>query len=143
MTLEPEDLIAIPVGGDRVVVVLRGAASEAAIDQMLELARSMDAEASLAILLRIHPDTPIDRLIHQLHQASSPAAVPGPHAEPTALRRPARGTGEHNIQGRLAEIERAAIAHALELESNNRTRAARQLGLSRRALLYKIKKYGL
>ncbi len=47
------------------------------------------------------------------------------------------------ITGRLAEIERAAIVHALQIEANNRTRTARRLGVSRRTLLYKLKKYRL
>jgi transcriptional regulator with PAS, ATPase and Fis domain len=44
---------------------------------------------------------------------------------------------------RLADLERAAIVEALELEANNRTRAAKRLGISRRGLLYKLKKFGL
>ena len=36
-----------------------------------------------------------------------------------------------------------AIEEALEAEDGNQTRAARRLGISRRALLYKLDKYGL
>ena len=48
-----------------------------------------------------------------------------------------------DVRGHLAEVERAAIVAALEAENNNQTRAARRLGLSRRALIYKMEKYGL
>ncbi len=48
-----------------------------------------------------------------------------------------------DMRGHLAEVERAAIVAALESESNNQTRTARRLGLSRRALIYKMEKYGL
>ncbi len=47
------------------------------------------------------------------------------------------------IRGRVEEMERAALVSALAEEGGNRTRAAKRLGLSRRALLYKILKYGL
>jgi two-component system response regulator AtoC len=48
-----------------------------------------------------------------------------------------------DVRGQLAEVERAAIVAALDAESGNQTRAARRLGLSRRALIYKMEKYGL
>jgi DNA-binding NtrC family response regulator len=40
-------------------------------------------------------------------------------------------------------VERAAIVDALAAESGNQTRAARRLGMSRRALVYKLIKYKL
>jgi two-component system response regulator AtoC len=48
-----------------------------------------------------------------------------------------------DMRGHLAEVERAAIVAALDSEDGNQTRAARRLGLSRRALIYKMEKYGL
>ncbi len=55
--------------------------------------------------------------------------------------------GVVNIKDALAEItaqaERTIIAQALEAEGGNRTRAAEAIGLSRRALINKIKEYGL
>ena len=48
-----------------------------------------------------------------------------------------------DMRGHLAEVERAAIVAALEADHQNQTRAARRLGLSRRALIYKMEKYGL
>jgi two-component system response regulator AtoC len=48
-----------------------------------------------------------------------------------------------DIHGQLEDLERSAIAAALEAHGDNQTRAARALGLSRRALIYKMEKYGL
>ena len=42
----------------------------------------------------------------------------------------------------LAEIEREAILAALERSGGNRSQAARDLGISRRKLLYRLKEYG-
>lgn len=43
----------------------------------------------------------------------------------------------------LVAVERALIQFALEVHSGNRTRAAKFLGLSRSALLYRMQKYHL
>lgn len=57
--------------------------------------------------------------------------------------------GSHNAQpdGRLREhvdsVERDAIIKALSEHHHNQTRAAKKLGISRRALIYKMEKYGL
>jgi len=55
--------------------------------------------------------------------------------------------GLHNLKALLAsltaEAERAVIGQALEACGGNRTKAAQAIGLSRRALLMKIKEYGL
>src|SRR5262249_53771064 len=60
--------------------------------------------------------------------------------------RPPVATGA-DVRGQLADVERAAIVAALEAalgaEPGTRPRAARRLGLSRRALIYKMEKYGL
>jgi DNA-binding NtrC family response regulator len=42
--------------------------------------------------------------------------------------------------GRLEEIERQAIAQALRKHDFNRTETAKALGISRRALLYKLQR---
>ena len=55
------------------------------------------------------------------------------------------GTGVETARGvrtRLAEVERSAIAAALDECGGNQTHAARKLGLSRRALIYKMERYG-
>jgi transcriptional regulator with GAF, ATPase, and Fis domain len=48
-----------------------------------------------------------------------------------------------DMREQIAEVERAAIVAALEACGGNQTRAAERLGLSRRALIYKLEKYGL
>jgi two-component system response regulator AtoC len=47
------------------------------------------------------------------------------------------------VKRRTEELERALIKEALERTRGNRTRAAKLLDLSHRALLYKIRDYGL
>jgi two-component system response regulator AtoC len=53
----------------------------------------------------------------------------------------ASGPKVGGVRAALAEVERASIEEALHAEGGNRTRAALQLGISLRALLYKIRKY--
>jgi two-component system response regulator AtoC len=48
-----------------------------------------------------------------------------------------------SVKRRTDELERALIKEALERTRGNRTRAAKLLDLSHRALLYKIRDYGL
>ena len=48
-----------------------------------------------------------------------------------------------SVKRRTEALERALIERALKQTSGNRTRAARLLDLSHRALLYKIKESGL
>jgi DNA-binding NtrC family response regulator/pSer/pThr/pTyr-binding forkhead associated (FHA) protein len=48
-----------------------------------------------------------------------------------------------DVREQIAEVERAAIVTAMEECGGNQTRAAQKLGLSRRALIYKLEKYGL
>lgn len=46
-----------------------------------------------------------------------------------------------DLPSRIAALERAAIREALELEGGNQTRAAQHLGISERALRYKLAKW--
>jgi two-component system response regulator PilR (NtrC family) len=48
-----------------------------------------------------------------------------------------------NLEGYLEQIERAAILRALEETRYNKTAAAEKLGISFRALRYRLKKLGL
>ena len=57
-----------------------------------------------------------------------------------------RATGESapangNDQERLGEIERQAIFQALKKHDYNRTETAKALGISRRALIYKLQRF--
>jgi transcriptional regulator with PAS, ATPase and Fis domain len=47
------------------------------------------------------------------------------------------------MRAQLSGMERASIERALTAENGNQTRAAQHLGISRRALIYKMRKYGL
>ena len=44
---------------------------------------------------------------------------------------------------RCRHLEKRSLEEALAAENGNQTRAAKRLGLSRRALIYKMEKYGL
>jgi transcriptional regulator with GAF, ATPase, and Fis domain len=48
-----------------------------------------------------------------------------------------------DVRGQIAEVERATIAAALAAAGGNQTRAAQRLGLTRRALIYRMEKHGL
>ena len=54
---------------------------------------------------------------------------------------PAPPAGQMRRQ--IADLEQKSIQDALDAENGNQTRAARRLGISRRALLYKLEKYGI
>ena len=51
--------------------------------------------------------------------------------------------GEMDLEGYLETIERTAIEKALEATRWNKTAAAKRLGISFRALRYKLKKLGM
>src|SRR6185437_12219311 len=51
--------------------------------------------------------------------------------------------GDLSIKRKTGELEQSLIRRALERTQGNRTRAAQLLQLSHRALLYKIREYGL
>jgi two-component system response regulator HydG len=58
--------------------------------------------------------------------------------------REASGAGvEHHVPRTLNEVERIHIDRTLRAHNANRTRAARELGISRATLIKKIKEYGL
>ena len=86
----------------------------------------------------------------------NPAPPPSPTPELVATERhePPRGEFEPrtvpilqppsgNLEGYLEEIERTAILRALESTRYNKTAAAEKLGISFRALRYRLKKLGL
>jgi two-component system response regulator AtoC len=66
--------------------------------------------------------------------------LPGLTARPAAA--PASPL-DLSVKRRTEELERALISEALERTRGNRTRAAKLLDLSHRALLYKIREYGI
>jgi DNA-binding NtrC family response regulator len=62
---------------------------------------------------------------------------------PETLRRADHTPVGGAIRDQLADLEQRRIEEALAAEGGNQTRAAKRLGLSRRALIYKLEKYGL
>ena len=52
------------------------------------------------------------------------------------------GMGDH-LRDQLADLEREAIVEALAQAGGNQTRTAQRLGISRRALIYKLERLGL
>jgi len=52
-------------------------------------------------------------------------------------------SGQIRLEEHLGEIEKRAILQALEQTKHNKTAAAKLLGLSFRALPYRLKKLGL
>ena len=88
--------------------------------------------------------------VRELRNAIEHAVVLAEDGIVSAQRLPDSVRGEHQVaatsggmRGQVADIERRAIEDALEAEDGNQTRAARRLGISRRALLYKLDKYDL
>ncbi len=62
---------------------------------------------------------------------------------PESVRRSDAPPATGAIRDQLADLEQRRIEEALAAEGGNQTRAAKRLGLSRRALIYKLEKYGL
>jgi two-component system response regulator PilR (NtrC family) len=87
-----------------------------------------------------------------LHRAERPGAdatavpaVPGAVATEAAPK-PLHATAAaptRSLETQLEEVERAAILHALEQSRYNKTAAAKLLGMTFRALRYRIKKLGI
>jgi two-component system response regulator AtoC len=70
--------------------------------------------------------------------------VIGVDALPDAVRNAAAGPAPSGpMREQLAELERRNIQEALDAEGGNQTRAAKRLGISRRALQYKLEKYDI
>ncbi len=61
------------------------------------------------------------------------------HLPPKIAAAAAGGTQEESERGRLSQVERATILATLEECDGNRTKAAKKLGISRRALIYKLR----
>ena len=69
--------------------------------------------------------------------------VPG--SRPSCGRRPRAPAASRAaiLPASVEKLERDAIVAALNASAGNQTRAAEQLGISRRALIYKMKKLGV
>ncbi|RMF84500.1 MAG: hypothetical protein D6739_05835 [Nitrospirae bacterium] len=78
-------------------------------------------------------------------RAANGTAAPRPHASPVQLLRSRRLVVDFNLVDRidLEGLKRDLIRQAIEASGGNQTEAARRLGLSRNAIRYAVKKYGL
>jgi two-component system response regulator PilR (NtrC family) len=72
--------------------------------------------------------------------SGQPTVAPGDAGEPDGAPVP---EGEIDLEGYLESIERQAIEKALEATRWNKTAAAKRLGISFRALRYRLKKLGM
>jgi two-component system response regulator PilR (NtrC family) len=76
-----------------------------------------------------------------MHESRPP--LNGGHAETNVGSANPVPEGEMDLEGYLESIERTAIEKALEATRWNKTAAAKRLGISFRALRYRLKKLGM
>jgi transcriptional regulator with AAA-type ATPase domain/tetratricopeptide (TPR) repeat protein len=83
----------------------------------------------------------LQNVVSQAAALAEPGTVVGPELLPEALRRGRRAASSapENYRARVDEHRRGLILEALERTGGNRSRAARDLGMSRQALLYLIR----
>jgi DNA-binding NtrC family response regulator len=72
-----------------------------------------------------------------------PETVLGRRASGKSLPPPAPSSSTGALRDHLDAVEKENIERALAAENGNQTRAAVRLGISRRALIYKLEKYGM
>ena len=116
------------------------------LHQQLPAAPPELSDAALEQILRY----PWPGNVRELRNALERAMIVGRGASRIAVEhlpaevRQARGAGvERHVPRTLDEVERLHIERTLRAHSANRTRAARELGISRATLINKIKTYGL
>jgi len=106
----------------------------------------LSPEALAALAARAWPGN-----VRELENVIEQAAVmaEGPVVSPADVGETPHARPEHELDYRgvvgavVDQTERAVIARALAAAGQNRTRAARLLGIGRRTLLYKLKRHGL
>jgi two-component system response regulator PilR (NtrC family) len=77
-------------------------------------------------------------------RSGAEAPPPGVHESPMpASAPPATAAGDGGLDDYISNLERTAIVKALEESRYNKTAAARKLGITFRALRYKLKKLGI
>ena len=91
--------------------------------------RELENVIERAMVLADGPQLGVEQLPGLGTASSSPGAAPSPL--------------DLSVKRRTEALERALITEALERTRGNRTRAAKLLDLSHRALLYKIREYGI
>ncbi len=81
----------------------------------------------------------LQNVVAQAAALAERGGVVAPDLLPEPLRKSGRRAGPENYRARVDQHRRGLIAEALERSGGNRSRAARDLGLSRQALLYLIR----
>ena len=81
----------------------------------------------------------LQNVVAQAAALAERGGVVAPELLPEPLRRSGRRADTENYRARVDQHRRGLIAEALERSGGNRSRAARDLGLSRQALLYLIR----
>jgi DNA-binding NtrC family response regulator len=107
---------------------------------------AFDPEALAALSTHSWPGNvrELQNVVAQAAALADSGGLVGPALLPEALRRCRRGSsGAESYRTRVDEHRRGLIADALERAGGNRSRAARDLGLSRQALLYLIRQLGV
>jgi two-component system response regulator AtoC len=95
-----------------------------------------------AVVLRNGPVIEPEHLPERVRDATGGARTDASSDAAPARSMVAVGDGV-DMREHIAEVERGAIVAALDACGGNQTRAAQKLGVSRRALIYKLEKYGL
>jgi two-component system, NtrC family, response regulator PilR len=103
-----------------------------------------ELENVLERALALHSGDSIDTSDLQLRESAAPAAPETAAVSiPAAAAAGRSGGGGEALTEQLLQVERDAILKALESARFNKTAAARALGISFRALRYKLKKLGI
>ncbi|HOX42774.1 MAG TPA: sigma 54-interacting transcriptional regulator [Myxococcota bacterium] len=106
-------------------------------------------EAMRALSARDYPGN-VRELSNEVHRALIAAAGEArielghlAFAQEDPLARACRAAGQGELKAQLARVERILVEEALTRCGGNRTHAARQLGITRQALLLKLERLGL
>ena len=98
------------------------------------------------VIMSNRPELDLDDIpghLLKLAQVSSPIVLSAPTATDTSAVTAPSSNLHVEVGMSLAEIEREAIQSTLQYAENNRAKAARILGISKRTVFRKIKEYGL
>jgi DNA-binding NtrC family response regulator len=70
-------------------------------------------------------------------------SLPAPGAPPSGIDTGETASGQGaNLKGEIERLERASLKAALERHGGNKSRAAQALGISRKTLFRKLRRYG-
>jgi DNA-binding NtrC family response regulator len=98
------------------------------------------------VLLHRRGRIDVDDLPRSVRAASAPdrpEEAPAPEAPAEAARAAPSRAGGEALRREMEELERRRVLEALDACAGNQTRAAKMLGMSRRALIRRIEAYGI